>query len=215
MRKRVGLISYADGTSEALASWLSGPAGSSQARGVEQPPPRVLFLCRSNTTVSIMAEAIVEHLAVGRVRAASAGDKPFSGKVSPYALEVLSKHGVATQGLHSKPWAEYFGLGKPALRFLITLCEVEAARLDWECESKRLVRANWEMPDPAALKGAVADIRFAFEKAFATLESRIRKFLALPLQRLADHNLERELDLIGHEPAGFPRVAPKKGSPRE
>jgi arsenate reductase len=163
-----------------------------------------------------MAEAILEHLAGGRLRAASAGDGLVSGQVSPYALEVLSKHGVATQGLRSKPWGEFFGQGKPAFRFLITLCQVEAARLNWECDSKRLVRAHWEMPDPAALRGPAIALQFAFDKAFATLECRIRKFLALPLQRLADRNLARELERIGEEPAGFPRVAsPEKRPPKE
>jgi protein-tyrosine-phosphatase len=213
MRKRVGLIPSSYG-SEALASWLTGPAGPPRTRTV-QPPPRVLFLSRSNTAVSIMAEAILEHWADGRVRAASAGDRPFCGQVSPYALDVLVKHGVATQGLRSKAWGEFFGEGKPAFRFLITLCQVEAARLNWECDSKRLVRACWDMPDPVAMTGSAVELRFAFDKAFATLESRIRKFLALPVHRLADRNLARELERIGEEPAGFPRVAPEQGPPKE
>ena len=199
------------GSSEALANWLAGPHAP---RAPDARQPLVLFLGRSNRASSIMAEAILEHLAEGRLRSASAGDRPVVAQVSPHALEVLRKYGVATQGLRSKPWGEFFGLGKPPLRFLITLCAVEAARVDWECDSKRLVRACWDMPDPAAVTGTETEVRFAFEKAFATLESRIRKFLALPLERLADRGLARELELIGQEPAGFARVASRK-DPRE
>jgi hypothetical protein len=39
--------------------------------------------------------------------------------------------------------------------------------------------------------------------------------LALPVHRLADRNLARELERIGEEPAGFPRVAPEQGPPKE
>jgi arsenate reductase len=200
------------GTSGALANWLTGP---NAPRAPDARQPLVLFLCRSNRASSIMAEAILEHLAEGRLRAASAGDKPVVAQVSPCALEVLREHEVATQGLRSKPWGEFFGLGKPPVRFLITLCEVEAARVNWECDNKRLVRALWDMPDPAEVTGNEAEIRFAFEKAFATLESRIRKFLALPMERRADRGLARELELIGQEPAGFARVAPGKDSREE
>jgi hypothetical protein len=42
--------------------------------------------------------------------------------------------------------------------------------------------------------------KLSFEEAFGTLESRIRKFLVLPLGRLTDRALSRELALIGDEP---------------
>ena len=161
--------------------------------------PLVLFLCRSNTASSIMAEAILEHRAQARTRAASAGDIA-ARQVNPYALECLRVHGIATTGLRSKPWAEFFGLHKPPVRFLISLGEVNGDKLNWEYGGGELVRARWEMPDPATVVGSDTDIRLAFEEAFGTLESRIRKFLALPLGRLTDRALSRDLALIGDEP---------------
>jgi hypothetical protein len=95
----IGLTSSRDEASRALAAWLSGPRAPSLA-------PRttgllVLFLCHSNTALSIMAEAILRHLAQERVRAASAG-ACVAGRVNSQALECLRTHGIATEGLRSK-----------------------------------------------------------------------------------------------------------------
>lgn len=176
-----------------------GGAMSSQDDASKAQPPLMLFLCRSNTASSIMAEAILEHRAKASVRAASAGDIA-ARHVNPYALECLRVHGIATRGLRSKPWAEFFGLHKPRVRFLISLCEVDGDKVNWEYGGGEVVRGRWEMPDPATVVGSDVDIRLAFEEAFGTLESRIRKFLVLPLGRLTDRALSRELALIGDEP---------------
>lgn len=179
--------------SEASATERSQAAQHSRARGA---PPLVLFLCHSNTGSSIMAEAILQHLAQGRVRAASAGEIA-TGQANPYALECLRAHGIATKGLHSKPWGGFFGLYKPHVRFLIALRDVYAASTDWSHETSRTVVARWYMPDPATVAGSDVRIRLACEEAFGTLESRIRKFLALPLEQLTDAELSQELALFG------------------
>jgi hypothetical protein len=51
------------------------------------------------------------------------------------------------------------------------------------------------MPDPTAV--LEIDIRTAFDAAFATLDVRIRKFLALPLELLNGRALRLELERIG------------------
>jgi len=50
---------------------------------------------------------------------------------------------------------------------------------------------------PRCLQGTEIDIRAAFEAAFATLDVRIRKFLALPLELLNGRTLAQELERIG------------------
>jgi len=52
-------------------------------------------------------------------------------------------------------------------------------------------------PDPADVVGSEVDVRVAFEKAFGTLDLRIRKFLALPLGQLKGRALVQELERIG------------------
>jgi arsenate reductase (thioredoxin) len=193
----IGLTSSRDEASRALAAWLRGPRPPSPVRST--PAPLVLFLCRSNTALSIMAEAILRHLAQERVRAASAGDSPCA-HVDPYALECLRAHGIATEGLRSKGCGAFFGAYRTPVRFLITLSEVDGASAIWDRDTIRPMKAHWGMPDPTAVVGSEIDIRVAFEEAFATLDSRIRRFLALPLSHLNDRALAQELERIGEGP---------------
>jgi hypothetical protein len=93
-----------------------------------------------------MAEAILTHFAQGRVRAASAGAIPHG--VSPYALQCLRAHGIATQAPRSKVWGEFFGLYAPPIRFLIALCDVCAAKAHWPEDT---LIGHWNMLDPAAV----------------------------------------------------------------
>jgi arsenate reductase len=189
----VAVKSLPDEASKALSAWLAG-RDVAAARGPQ--PPLLLFVCHSNTALSIMAEAMLEHLAEARLRAASAGKMPAT-RINPYALACLRGHGIATRGLRSKPWDEFFGLGRQPVRFVIALGSGYAANASWD---RSTLVARWEMPDPAAVVGSEEDIRFAFEKTFAGLGSRIRSLLALPLDRLTDQVMLQELALIGEKP---------------
>lgn len=165
----------------------------------DKTPPLVLFLCRTNSAVSILAEATLRHFARGRVRAASMGDTA-ARCVSPYALECLASHRIDTEGLRSKPWGEFFGLGRPPVHVLITLCDPDAsyaARVNWDQGTVRTVKAHWPTPEPEAVVGSETDKRLAFEETFVTLEARIRQFLALSPHRLTHEALSRELGRIG------------------
>src|SRR5215471_895446 len=134
-------------------------------------PPLVLFICRTNTAMSIMAEAILRHLAQGRVRAASAGET-ISGRVSPYAIACLTAHGIGTTGLRDKLWGELFGIYGPPVRVLITLSKPDtyAAKANWDKENARTVKAHWPTLDPETVVGSRTNIRLAFEEVFVTLE---------------------------------------------
>ena len=147
-----------------------------------------------------MAEAILRHLAQGRVRAASAGETT-SGRVSPHAVACLNAHGIGTTGLRDKQWGEVFGLGRPQVRVLITLSNpnTDAAKAHWDQESGPTIRAHWPTPDPETVVGTAAERQLAFKEVFATLDARIRKLLALPTDRLTDQALARELTRIGED----------------
>lgn len=82
----------------------------------------VLFLCTYNATRSIMAEALLNHLGNGRMRACSAGDR-IVRELHPLTLDCLARHGVPSAGLHSKSWELFFGLGAPPLDYIITVCD--------------------------------------------------------------------------------------------
>jgi arsenate reductase len=162
-------------------------------------PRLVLFFCRVNQVGAIMAEAILSHLARGRVRAVSAAGDP-SGEVHPYASECLAAHGISTQTLRNASPSAFVGPSAPAVDLLITLCEIKSHHCPVPAESAPLVCAHWTMPDPATVIGSAIDQQLAFEEAFATLHSRISRFLALPVERMSDQALSAELTRIGETP---------------
>jgi arsenate reductase len=61
----------------------------------------VLFLCTGNSARSIMAEALMNKLAEGRVRAYSAGSMP-TGRVNPHTAPILESLGFPLSDFRSK-----------------------------------------------------------------------------------------------------------------
>ena len=69
----------------------------------------VLILCTHNSARSVLAEGMLNHWAqkLGKdVKAFSAGSAP-SGRINPFAIEVLQAAGVNTEGFRSKSWDEF------------------------------------------------------------------------------------------------------------
>ena len=82
------------------------------------PNARVLFLCTGNSARSQMAEALIEHMSAGTVRAASAGSHPKP--LHPNAVRVMRKRGIDISGNRTKHLDEFV-----SQRFdqVITLCD--------------------------------------------------------------------------------------------
>jgi arsenate reductase len=101
----------------------------------------VLFLCRSNSARSVLAEAILKELGQGRFRAFSAGSKPRAS-IQPYALNVLHLAGPDVSQLRSKSSQEFRGAGAPVIDFVFDLSnEVgEGLCTDWP---GRPIFVNW------------------------------------------------------------------------
>jgi hypothetical protein len=72
-----------------------------------------------------------------------------------------------------------------------------AMGVNWNQPGIRTAKAHWPTPYPEAVVGGETEIRLACEEVFALLEARIRKFLALPLDRLSDEALLQALARIG------------------
>jgi arsenate reductase (thioredoxin) len=159
----------------------------------------VLFLCTGNSARSILAEVLLEHWGRGRFKGYSAGNFP-KGAVHPLTLELLEKLHLPTRGLRSKSWNEFARLGAPVMDFVFTVCDQAAGEVCpvWPGNP---VTAHWGVPDPAAVQGTPAEQRGAFRDAYVLLESRIKLFTALPIDKLDRLAIKRRVNAIGREVA--------------
>ena len=107
----------------------------------EGQPVNILFVCYGNACRSQMAEAFANRLGEGRVRAWSAGSRPF-GSITEETSTVLAEKGISldehrSKGLKDVPLA--------AMDLVVTMgCEV-ACPLPRDFKG-RLV--EWDIPDP-------------------------------------------------------------------
>ena len=162
---------------------------------------QVLILCTHNSARSVLAEGMLNHWAgrLGRpVRAHSAGSAP-SGRLNPFALEVLTEAGVDVSGFRSKSWDEFTDL---PLRIVITVCDSAAAEtcpvfFGATTEGGAPVKVHWGYPDPSNAEGGDEGKRRAFELTRQAIGYRMLQLLALPLDTLSRAELQSALTEIG------------------
>lgn len=153
----------------------------------------VLFLCTGNSARSIMAEALLNRIGLGRFRAFSAGSYP-KGEVHPMALKMLSRLNFPTENLRSKSWSEFAEPGAPKLDFVFTVCD-NAANEVCPVWPGQPMTAHWGIEDPAAVEGEGQ--QEAFDLALRYLNNRISIFVNLPLESLDKLSLQKRLHDIG------------------
>jgi len=154
----------------------------------------VLFLCTGNSARSILAEAVMNHIASDKFKAYSAGSHP-KGEVHPMALELLRELRLPVHGLRSKSWEEFAGPA-PQLDFVFTVCDKAAAEACpfWPGQP---MTAHWGIADPAAVEGTEEQQRKAFRDALMCLRRRIELFANLPIDALSRMALQKRVDEIG------------------
>ena len=155
----------------------------------------VLFLCTGNSARSIMAEAILNFQGRPTFTAYSAGSHP-AGKVRPEALRQIESAHLPVDGLRSKSWEEFSRQDAPHLDFVITVCDNAASEVCPVWPGQPLT-AHWGVPDPAAVQGSPEQIARAFRDAFIMLDRRISLFVSLPLAKLGNLAIQKEIDRIG------------------
>jgi arsenate reductase len=160
----------------------------------------VLFLCTGNSARSILAEAYLNARGRGGFTGYSAGSHP-TGKVNPFALEILARNRIDTSNLRSKSWDEFARPGAPRMHFVFTVCDQAAGEVCpvWPGQP---ITAHWGVDDPARVEGVDAEKRKAFMRAFTVLSTRINLFLNLPLGKLDRLVLKDKLQEIGRSGAG-------------
>lgn len=165
-------------------------------------PLNVLFLCTHNSARSIIAECVMNRLGNGRFKGFSAGSQP-SGRVHPYALDLLRHLNYDTTHLRSKSWEEFTAPEAPSLDFVFTVCD-NAANEVCPVWPGQPISAHWGLADPSAAKGTESEHRFAFADTHRMLHQRISIFTALPLASLDKLSLQRHLDDIGQSETPTP-----------
>jgi|SRR6185369_9283959 len=162
---------------------------------MDRRPFNVLFLCTGNSARSILAEAYLNSIGKGKFRAYSAGSKP-GGRVNPFALELLAKTGVPTDGLRSKSWDEFARPDAPKMDFVFTVCDNAAAEPCpyWPGQP---MTAHWGVADPAGVEGMDEEKRLAFREALTILSRRINLLINLPMDKLDRLGLQQKLREIG------------------
>jgi arsenate reductase (thioredoxin) len=161
----------------------------------EKRPLNVLFLCTGNSARSILAEAIINRLGMGKFKGYSAGSMP-AGKVHPMALELLNRLNYDTSNARSKTWEEFSQPGAPELDFVFTVCD-NAANEVCPIWPGQPMSAHWGLPDPVAVEGSEVGRALAFADTYRMLNNRIGIFTSLPLTSLDKISLQRRLDDIG------------------
>ncbi|WP_349604875.1 MULTISPECIES: arsenate reductase ArsC [Cupriavidus] len=157
----------------------------------------VLILCTHNSARSVLSEGMLNHLAkqFGRdVRAFSAGSSP-SGRINPFAIEVLGNAGVDVSDFYSKSWDEFVGASAPEMRVVITVCD-SAAEEECPYWPGSPVKVHWGYPDPSNTEGGDEKKRQAFELTRQAIGYRMLQLLTLPLDTLSNAELQDHLNRI-------------------
>jgi protein-tyrosine-phosphatase len=152
-----------------------------------------LFLCTGNSARSQMAEALLNHMSNGHIRAYSAGSHPAAA-VQPLAAQLIAELGTPAGTLKTKSWDVFAAPGAPEMDFVITVCD-NAAGEACPVWPGHPVLAHWGVADPAL----TPDDPKAFKAAWLTLRRRIELLLALPLEKLDRLAREQHLRQIAQE----------------
>lgn len=162
-------------------------------------PFNVLFICTGNSARSVLAEAALEKLGAGRFKAFSAGSMP-AGRVNPFTLEVLRRHGYPVESLRSKSWEEFSLPGAAEMDAIITVCD-NAAGEACPIWPGRPATAHWGFEDPAAFSGPDEAKRARFEAIYQRIYARMQQFAALAVEQLDARALREKLGSLEHDTA--------------
>lgn len=153
---------------------------------------KLLFICTHNRCRSILSEAIVNHLAEGRLIARSAGSQP-AGVVHPLSLKYLAEAQIETSNLKSQSWDE-FEKFEPDM--VVTVCD-SAAKETCPVWFGKTLKVHWGLSDPSKLDGCEDEIADAFRQTIAEITNRTNALLKLPLAELDQNQLQGEMEKLG------------------
>ena len=165
------------------------------------PAFNVLFLCSKNSGRSIIAEALLQKIGLGRFHAYSAGSEPADAP-NPDVLAKLVALGHDTSQLRSKSWDVFTGPSAPRMDFVIALCDTLDGQVCPDFGARAITGA-WPLPDPAKFSGNAAERSTMLNELYASLHRRISIFTSLPFSALDRIAARARLDEIGAGPVAM------------
>jgi len=133
---------------------------------------RVLFACTGNGARSQIAEALLQHLAGGRVEVVSGGSHPKP--IHPNAVRVLAERGIDISGRASKSLRLF---EEQDFDIVVTLCDkVREACPEF---SGRAQAIHWSIEDPSRTPGDDRVTYPVFRNLASELEERVSFLIAL------------------------------------
>ena len=118
---------------------------------------KVLFLCTENACRSQMAEGLVNHDLIGRVKAFSAGVRP--SRVNPRAIQVMAELGIDISQQGSKAVDDLAG---EQFDLVITLCDQAQQECPFFPGETELMHVGF--PDPGRAVGTETEILAVFRQ---------------------------------------------------
>ncbi len=168
-----------------------------ETKAMPPAPFNVLFLCTHNSARSIMAEAILADMAMGRFHAFSAGSAPNPGGPSAEVLAHLKTLGHEVGGLRSKSWDVFSGPGAARMDFVIALCDTLNGQVCPDFGQTSMT-ASWPLPDPAKFTGSPAERASLLNELYAALRRRLGIFTSLPFATLDRMALKARIDELAN-----------------
>ena len=154
-----------------LAPAFDTRPGGARRRRSARARVRVLFLCTGNSARSQIAEALVEKMSEGMVKAVSAGSHPKP--LHPNAVRVMRARGIDLGDRRSKHLSKFAG---ERFDHVISLCDrVREVCPEFPGPPEVI---HWSVPDPAREGGTDEETLPAFERTATELITRIDFFIA-------------------------------------
>ena len=150
---------------------------------------RVLFLCSDNASTSLIAEAVLNHVANRRFHAFSAGVHP-APSFNPLVLDFLAMRGLLPPNGTPRSWREI----SENLDFVITLSP-SAASLEAQWPGHPVV-AHWVLAE--SIDAGVHPLmqEQAIRDTFWELMRRIKIFASLRLEKTTRRTLQQRVEAI-------------------
>ena len=129
---------------------------------------KILFLCVANSARSQIAEGLAKNILGSQAEIYSAGSEP-SGKINPFAIQVMQELDIDITAHHSKSWHDLPSMFLADLDYVITLCAEEVCPV-MTSDAHKL---HWGMSDPAIAGNTDEERLDAFRSTRETIQSKL------------------------------------------